>query len=237
MAKLWGLDWLNKTTAQMEAEIEAEAAARVAAGLPEFSDEEPGGLEPETRIGARSGFQPPPYQYDFGFNPLIALGELIRAKHPRVRLRRAMTVSRAFRVKRSPGARAVTFAAPGPCSAAATAQAAQAAAAQAATDAAASEILRAAAGATAAACAAAWAAAKGAGCEDHDVGRLIDPRLGDKGRAHAHALRAQVTSLFPKLSSHLIGNLMFSFILFSQCLYSATCSSSFTFSRGVFVSS
>lgn len=191
LAKLWGLDWLNKTAAQMEAEMEAEAAARVAAGLPEFLDEEPG-LETETRIGVRSGFQPPPYQYDYGFNPLVALGELIRAKHPRVRLRRAIAVSRAFRVKRSPGARAITFAAPGPCSAAATAAAAQAAA-QAMGDTTTPEIVRAAAEATAVACAAAWAAAKGAGCEDHEVGRLLDPRLGDKGRAHAHALRAQVT--------------------------------------------
>ena len=64
------------------------------------------------------------FSYDYGFNPLIALGNLLKKQHPRRRLRKAMNMVRAFRVARPGGARAITFCAPGPCSVRATAAAA-----------------------------------------------------------------------------------------------------------------
>jgi len=128
LAKMWGLDWLNKTPEQMEAELEAEEAAAAARGedLEEESDlddDEEGEEEDEATFGQRTGFREPPFVFDYGFNPLIALGQFIRSRHPKRRLKHLGNIVRAFKVERSCGIRAVTFAAPGPCSVDATASA------------------------------------------------------------------------------------------------------------------
>jgi hypothetical protein len=168
--------------------VAARAAERAAAGLPPEEEEEAVVVENgEAALGPKS-FEEPPFTFDFGFNPLVELGRLVRARHPRLRLKRAMYCARAFRLKRAPGPRAVTFLAPGPCSADATAAAASAASvALAATPGAEAE-----ARAVAEAFAAHAALALTVGGDDDETSRMLDPRLGPDGVRHAEALRAEV---------------------------------------------
>jgi len=189
---------------QVEAEIEAAEAANPAGGGGDDAEDEDGDASLKT------GFQEPPFTFEYGFNPLVALGDFIRAKHPRRRLKLALNCTRAFRVRRSEGVRPVTFVAPGPCCAEATVAACQASlAACQAEAAAASSVLEEVGGGGASyedrerarladlalcvaetVCAPAnQMAASGhvAGASTEDLQRLFDPRLGAAGAAHAAA--------------------------------------------------
>jgi len=176
----------------MEAELEAEEAARIAAGLPEVNFEDDGGDSSDLKIGQRTGFKEPPFVYDFGFNPLVTLGEMVRARHPRLRLRRIMSASMAFRLKRSKGIRAITFAAPGPCSADVTVAAATAAAAAARVEGSPTASVQSVAEAVATSSEATLTAARSAGALDNDVSKFLDPRLGAAGQKVATALKTEV---------------------------------------------
>jgi broad specificity phosphatase PhoE len=218
----------------MEAELDAEEAAAAERGEENGDDDEEdeeSDVDEDAGFGQRTGFREPPFVFEYGFNPLVALGEHLRSRHPRRRLKHLGNVVRAFRVERSVGVRAVTFAAAGPCSVEVTATAAEAALAQA-TDAAhsaqgaadAAEANREADGASferclteaavtadharvcetvAATAQAAHAASKVPGGSDGDVSKVCDPRLSKAGRRHAEGLTAELALTFTQPASPL----------------------------------
>lgn len=183
----------------MEAELENEDEDE---GEDDEEEEEDPHAE-EEMFGQRAGFREPNFSYDYGFNPLVALGEFVRMKHPRVRLRRVVSATRAFHIQRPHGIRAVTFVGPSLCSVETTAQLAEEALKKARLAAAPSSEGVAADDAAVTALATAeavWsmasqalATSQAAGGSDKDVSKMIDPRLGPHGVKQSEHLAAEVT--------------------------------------------
>jgi hypothetical protein len=205
LAKSWGLDWINKTPEEVEAEEKAAAEAAEEEG--EGGDDEDDDDDGEV-FGHRTGFREPPFAFEYGFNPLIALGEFIRMRHPRVRLRRVVGATRAFCLNRSPGVRAVTFVTNSSCSVEATASAAKESLQNAkkyldeetskenSQNIASAQAAVAVAEAVHALAAQSLAASQAAGGSDKDVSKMIDPTLGPQGKKQAELLAAELASHF-----------------------------------------
>jgi hypothetical protein len=200
----------------MEAELENEVS--------DNEEEEEVEEDPHAEddmFGQRPGFREPPFTYDYGFNPLIALGEFVRLKHPRVRLRRVVSATRAFHIEKPHGIRAMTFVGPAFSSVETTAACAEEslkvakalALAEPENGQAAADLML--AEATWAMASQSLAASQASGGSDKDVSKMIDPRLGPLGKKQAEQLAAEV-----RRNSYMIvdGGFVFYYPLFSHSI-------------------